>query len=118
MYKRGADGRIKNTMDFFIDESISTTGNIMAAVGLFLTTANNTPQLYQTWTTRKMKSFSTASLLLRVLSNILWFIYATASQSMLLQMSVTVSLFSGLFLLVFKFLEDYPLSKRTNPGFS
>ena len=98
-------------MDFFIDDAISTTGNVMAAVGLFLTFANNTPQLYQTWTFRRMKDFNILSLLLRVFANILWFIYATARQSMLLQISVTVSLFSGLYLLVFKLLDEYPRPK-------
>lgn len=93
--------------DFF-DERLSTTGNVMAVIGVVMTFLNNAPQIYHTTMSKeekKMEDFNFISIILRVISHILWLIYAIGMRSTLLETSVVISLFSSVYLLLFK-LKD------------
>jgi len=92
-------------MTDFFDERLSTTGNVMAAVGVFMTFLNNAPQIYHTTYSKKQKKmgdFNLLSIVLRVVSHILWLIYAIGMETTLLEISVIISLFSSIYLLIFK----------------
>lgn len=62
----------------------------------------NFPQLYKTWRTRDVESFSVYTIVLRVINNIGWIVYATLIQEWVILAMSCLNALSELTLLVMK----------------
>ena len=63
----------------------------------------NIPQLYRTWRTRDVESFSVYTMVLRVINNIGWIVYATLINEWVILAMSTLNALSETILLVMKY---------------
>ena len=76
--------------------------NVPLTIAFIFTLLVNVPQLWKTWKTKDVSSFSVYTMLMRILTNLAWIIYGVMEADILiLVMSVEV-VFSELLLLLFK----------------
>lgn len=85
------------------DDRLSTLSNYAALLAVILTLANNIPQLLHTHQRQTAVDFYGPSLVMRVLSNSIWAIYAVELNSVFLLASSLISLFSALYIWYVKY---------------
>lgn len=97
----------------FFDDRLSTLNNYAALLAVILTLANNIPQLLHTHRRKTAVDFYGPSLVMRILSNSIWAVYAVELNSVFLLSSSLVSLFSALFIWYVKyFVQNIPSPPR------
>jgi len=95
-------------MDFTIlDPNVSLTTNIFVIIANVINLLYNIPQMYKTWQTRSTKDFSTTFLVMRILGNAIWIVYAIEISSFLMLLNNCVTVMASIFLFYFTALNIY-----------
>jgi len=94
-------------MNLFFDDRVSITANVIGSIGIFLTLANNVPQLVHTYKNPGMGDFNLPALVLRLVSQLLWILYAVLASRVILLVSSFISAGSTICLLFYKIKDTH-----------
>lgn len=90
-----------------LDSNVSITMNVFLVIANVLNLVYNVPQMVQTYKTKSTRDFSAAFLLLRIVGNVIWVVYAVEISSVMLLINNVVTVVASLFIGYYKVLEMY-----------
>jgi uncharacterized protein with PQ loop repeat len=81
--------------------------NVLLIVANVINLVYNLPQMVHTYRTKSTKDFNTWFIVLRIVGNSIWVIYAAEVKSTLMLINNTVSVLSSIFIGYYKFINYY-----------
>jgi MtN3 and saliva related transmembrane protein len=88
-----------------MDPNVSETMNVFLIIANIINIFYNIPQMVHTYKTKSTKDFDVWFVILRIVGNMIWMVYAIDKNSLLMLINNSVTVFSSLFIGYYKFFE-------------
>lgn len=88
-----------------MDPNVSPTMNVVLIIANVINLVYNLPQMVHTYRTKSTKDFNTWFIVLRIVGNLIWVVYAVEVKSTLMLINNTVSVLSSIFIGYYKFIN-------------
>jgi MtN3 and saliva related transmembrane protein len=90
-----------------MDPNVSPTMNILLIIANVINVVYNIPQIIHTYRTKSTKDFNTWFIVLRIVGNAIWVVYAVDINSTLMIINNVITVASSVFIAYYKFNDCY-----------
>jgi MtN3 and saliva related transmembrane protein len=90
-----------------MDPDVSPTMNVFLIIANVINVVYNLPQMIHTYRTKSTRDFNTWFIVLRIVGNFIWVVYAAEVKSTLMIINNVVTVAASVFIGYYKFRECY-----------